>query len=285
MIEFGTTSEDKSYSFPSRIDEFSPGQFLQFLAAYKKLMDKEISYHDFKIMMLFHLLDIRGYHTWYKAVANDQKVKIQENVFRLSEQLNDLFKADKDDDGNIKLSIDFSSWMTNLLPKYKGYIGPADMFSDVVGMEYKQVYVASNQFIKTQKVDYLNEICALLYRKPLLPFMEKPAFDSGNVAGINKKVSRWPYHVKYGVFLNFMAFQYQLKHNTFNLDGIDVCFAPLFSGSGSESKVGLTAVFYTLAESKVFGNLAETSNQNIYDILYRLYQLHVTYLEQKSKKK
>jgi len=269
--------------FPSSLDELSPENFIAFVNAYIKFSAREISYRDFKIMMLFHFIDIDTRNWVRDKLTEVQKDLITENVHRLSELINFFFSADKTN-GEINLAIDFSSWTKNLLPEYKGYHGPVGLFSDLIGIEYKEAQVESSLFMQDLDTRHLDVLCAVLYRKPLLPFMQKPKFDAIKVAAISKKTCKWPLVVKYGVFLNFMALQYHLKCSAFTVDGKEISFAPLFSeeNSGSDDNLGMTALFFTLAESRVFGNVAETSSQNIFDILYRLYQIHTSYNKNKK---
>jgi len=92
--------------------------------------------------------------------------------------------------------------------------------------------------------------------------------------------------VKYAIFLNFLAFEEYIRTGAFTIDGQEISFRILFNevsdDDGAEkTDTGLTGLLFNFAESGVFGNVKETSEQKLYDVLFRLYQVRKEYLAMK----
>ncbi len=139
-------------------------------------------------------------------------------------------------DNKINIAINFPSWTINPLPTYKGFIGPADLCLDQVGMKYKDAQINVNLFLQSQDVAHLDDLCAVLYRKPRFPRLKtKAQYKEEDVAKRVRKIAKWPFVVKYGIFLNFIAFPYHLKNSPFTIDGEEVTFSILFSDEPSEN--------------------------------------------------
>ncbi|MCX6232741.1 MAG: hypothetical protein NTZ33_14480 [Bacteroidetes bacterium] len=139
-------------------------------------------------------------------------------------------------------------------------------------------------------IEHLDRLIAILYRPRKkflwLKFLQQRFDGECRVAFTPKsnpkllekrqrKVSKLPFHVKYGVFLIFQAFEEFLRSGEIEIDGNAICLADLYKGGeeGNDSGIGMMGLFYELAESKVFGDLDQVMNTNIYDIFTRIYQL------------
>jgi hypothetical protein len=68
--------------------------------------------------------------------------------------------------------------------------------------------------------------------------------------------------------------------NGIEIDGNKCMFSRIFRKGKGEGRsegegIGLTGVLMSLAESGVFGNIKETADANVWDVLTRLYQLEL----------
>ena len=261
---------------PASFDEMSSEDFIRFAHLYLELQRGALTLNTLKTEMVFQFLGLK-YSKWrFELMSEENKSKVYENIFLISEKLDFLFIQEKTDDGKINLKVNFP-WTKNLIPKYLGFVGPENIMNDVTFLEYKNAHVAAMEFIKSQDETDLNWLVATLYRKPFFQWLKKPAYDEFKTKENAAKVGRWPFSVKYGILLNFLSWEEYIRTGTFNMDGNDISFSILFKSSGeSESTdpgTGLTGLLFTIAETGVFGNVKSTSEQNLYDVLFRLYQV------------
>jgi hypothetical protein len=276
---------------PSSFDEMSPPDFIRFVHLYLELQKGGISLNALKTEMVFQFLGLK-YSKWrFELLQEGDKAKIYENINLISEKIDFLFTQETTEDGKINLKVNFP-WTKNLIPKYGGFVGPDDMMNDITFLEYKNAHVSAIEFIKSQDETDLNWLVATLYRKPFFQWLKKPAYDEFKVKKNTERISCWPFSVKYGILLNFLTWEEHIRTGSFNIDGNDISFSILFKSSGeSESTdpgTGLTGLLFTIAETGVFGNVKTTSEQNLYDVLFRLYQVQYEKMaieKQMNKKK
>lgn len=274
---------------PSGWDEMTSDDMIRFTHLYLKLQKGIISLTELKTEMVYQFLGLRIRKWRLELMKEPERLQVYQNVFLISEKL-DFFFTEEKIDGKINLKVNFP-WTKNLIPVYNGFIGPDHLMADISFIEYKNAHVAAADFIGSNDVNDLNWFVANLYRKPLIKFMKKPAYNEFRVKKISEKIAEWPYQVKYAILLNFLAWEEYIRKGTYHIDGNDISFSLLFDGgdkteSGSPD-IGLTGLLYNLAETGVFGNVKSTSEQNLYDVLIRLYQVtrNAMEMEKKLKKK
>lgn len=286
------------YSFASCLEELSPKAYLKLLKLVLLEKNGLISFNDFILQLTMQLLDIRK-TVRYILMSAEKREQIHANILSLSRELDSFFILENQDGKEVKVfRLDTNK---NLLPVFGGLYGPADALTDLSFFEYKTAYNCFAEFGTTKDAEKLNQLIAILYRPT-----RKFHFIRKHMAGYNgqkrirlspksnpfhfelqvKIVSRWPEHVKLGIYLWFSGCMEYLKSGCPLIDGNEMNLAVLYSG-GSEGPagIGLSGILFTLSESKVFGNLEETSNSNLYDVLARLYQLKVDYDYQLKKMK
>ena len=81
--------------------------------------------------------------------------------------------------------------------------------------------------------------------------------------------------IRYGIFIFWAGCEDYLVTGRPVIDGNEIDLSILYEKSGngsSEGSLGLVGLLYSLAESKVFGSIQETDNQNLYDVMAKLYQ-------------
>jgi hypothetical protein len=269
--------------FPSELSELSADQFLFFTEQFLRLMDGKITLHGFKVLLAGKFLKFKKRAKFY-AMGEAVIEEINDNIARIAEEM-DSFLVYEENTVTIKVAF-----TENLLPNIGCYYGPSDVLADCTAFEYKEAHAAFIQYVNTKKVEHLDRLMAVLYRKrkrflPLL--MLKPSFDGQVRRGFSPKsnpvllekrqkwMSKRPFHVKYGVFLIFQAFEEFLRSGEIDIDGNAICLAELYKGDGDggDAGIGMMGLFFELAESRVFGTLDDVMGTNIYDIFTRIYQL------------
>jgi len=272
---------------PCSFDEMSSEEFIRFAHLYLELQNGAVTLNHLKTEMVFQFLGLK-YSKWrFELMMEEDKAKIYENIFLISEKLDFMFVHEPTEDGKINLKVNFP-FTKNLIPKYQGFIGPDDLMDDVTFLEYKNAHVAAMEFLKSNDETDLNWFVATLYRRPVLRWWKKPTYDEFKTKKIAEKVSCWPFSVKYAMLLNFMAWEEYIRTGAFVIDGNEISFSILFKRSeddGDDAGTGLTGLLFTIAETGVFGNVKATSEQNLYDILFRLYQVQREKMEMEKRMK
>lgn len=285
-----------SKDIPSSFDEMSQDDFIRFARLYLELQSGAINLSQLKTEMVFQFLEIKS--KWRLELLQEaDRTRVYENVFRIGEKLDFFFTEVKNDSGKIHLKVNFP-WTKTHIKSYNGFLGPADTLGDLSFLEYKNAHVAAAEYLNQQNMFDLDWLCAILYRKPFIAFPmvgipgRKPKYDEFKTSGQVFHFANWPLPVKYAILLDFLAFEEYIRTGTFRIDGKDVCFKILFEKGQNDDSIsssvdtGLTGLLFNLAESGVFGNVKATSEQNLFDVLYRLFQLQIQYqdLQKRNKK-
>jgi len=112
-------------------------------------------------------------------------------------------------------ALEHLSWMENntltrqLLPSYKGFYGPASDFDNIVLAEFHHAELAYYNYIKSGEPEHLNELIAVLYRRPKAGYNKKlnkegdtrSAFNYAEAAYNKKKIATWSKAFKLAVLL------------------------------------------------------------------------------------
>jgi len=285
--------------FASEIEEMIGEQYIYFVELILKYQNGDISAQMLKVLLVKNLL---GIHIGLKYffLSKETQQQINGEIFRLSEQMESFFYDDVRDGKQVK-SIKLS-FVKNLIPKiYKNLYGPGDALSDITFCEYRRAHTFYRDYLKTRNSDSMNHLIAILYR-PAKRFLwirkYFPGFDGQNrrpfTAKSNPilldrraaKIARLPLSIRYGIFLWFCGCEEYLVKGTPVIDGQEIDLSVLYKESENASKepnIGLVGLLYTLSESKVFGSIEETDQQNLYDVMARLYQVVLQQREMDDK--
>jgi len=286
-------------NFPEKVDELSPEQAVFFMNQVMLYQAGTIDLSEFKIRIVYHLLGMK--QSWkYAAMLPEQKEQVWTNIYRLSEVIDSFFIPGKDSKGNDTKVIDWNT-TKNLLPVIGKFYGPADALLNLTFYEYKEAHSCYMQYYETKDENFLNELIAILYRQKkrflfILKYLPKydgdirrkfspktnPEYLAKRTAEITKisPAEKQIVVLYFGNCLNFIS------TGKINIDGKEIDLSILFkkgSEEGSKSDIGMAGLLFTLAESKVFGNIDETADVNLYTVLARLYQLKMDSEELKRK--
>ena len=177
----------------------------------------------------------------------------------------------------------FNQLITSISIKGKMFYGPASALTNTTYGEYIQALTAFNDFSKTGEIHFLDTLIATLYRpKQWFHSMRKyfggytadprRKFNPNLTQHYTKQVSKFGIDVKYAVYLFFASCQHFIATND-SLDiggGNTIDLTQLFNQQPNENAtskgLGVLGTLYTLAETRVFGNVKETAEQNTYDV-------------------
>jgi len=275
--------------FPSDVSEMTGDQFLYFISLVMRYLDGKVSLQQFKVMLIKNLLDIR-YDLKYATLSVGEKEEIQGNIIRLSDLCESFFETIVKDGKPTKVFK--LSFTKNFIPMVCGrYHGPKDALQDISFCEYRMAHSHFVSYLNTKDEMELSRMIAILYRrrKPLI-WLRKlfGSFDGQHRAKFTAKtnpyfierrarrIAKLPAHVRYGIFLFFSGSEQFLATGKPVIDGKEIDLSIIYDNSGQDPNspdIGLIGILFGLAESKVFGSIGDTDNQNLYDVMVRLYQV------------
>ena len=286
-------------TFPEKVEELSPSQAVFFMNQVMLYQSGTIDLSELKIRIVYHLLDMK--QTWkYAAMLPEQKKQDWSNIYRLSEVIDSFFIPGKDSKGNDIKVIDWNT-TKNLLPVIGKFYGPADAFLNLTFFEYKEAQSCYMQYYETKDENFLLTLIAILYRPKkrflwLLKYL--PNFDGEirrrftpktNPLYLIKRtaeIAKLSAAEKQIVMLYFGNCQTFLSTGKITIDGNEIDLSVLFkkgTEDSSKANIGMAGLLFSLAQDKVFGNIDETANINLYTILARLYQMKMDAEDLKSK--
>ena len=268
---------------PEKIDEMDQRQYVAFAGLLYRLDTGNIDVEMFKLLLIIDILDIKITGKYKLFTNNKTRELIDSNISVLTGLLDVLFK-DETNEGRLLKSIELR-FESNKLTRYKQLQGPGNALEDMNFEEFTQALIYNSQFMKTRSIDDLNRLIAVLYRprKRFLfvrkrltwyTYKERAVFNARKIEVMSVSMAKTDIGFRYGAFIWFNNAIDRLRVCKFSLGGSDIDFAPLFNPEDkSESGIGMLGVLFDLAESGLFGTTKETGEQNLYDVLIRLYQL------------
>ena len=291
--------EKEIHQVPSCLEEMNESQFITFVDLLLKFQQDLITIEQFKIRLVIKLADIR-YTLPYYLLSNERKEACNAELYRLSDLVDSFFTEEIREDKTVfvlKLSF-IKQFIPCILHKY---YGPADGLQDCTFCEYRQAYAFYKSYLNSKQQDDLNHLIAVLYRpkrkflclrkrlpgyngqlRTLFTAKSNPRFLETRA----KQIGKLPMAVRYGIFLFFAGCNEYLATGEVEIEGNKIDLSLLYKKSSSDapdSGVGLIGLLYSLAETKVFGSIDDTDNQNIYDIMVRLYQVMKQFEAMKPK--
>lgn len=183
------------------------------------------------------------------------------------------------EDGDILLNMDTT---TNLLPKIGKLAGPVSHGSDLRFGEYRTACEFYNRYTTTHDKASLDALTGILYRKPNKDINSqwfdgdyREAFNKHHIGMYARRVAGVAEYVKWGVYQWFGYFCKYLMTGEFIIEGNTVCFATLFGQQAdgdtkADDSLGMTGVLFSLAESGTFGNIKETDNALLFEVMLKM---------------
>lgn len=217
---------------PENWDEMTASQVRYVFRQYERLSTREITEREFRILVLFHLMEIDASPS-RKALFQPS---IIENLTVLCKELDFLFA---EDGAQSVPPLSFQS-IQNALPsiriRCRSFFGPAALCTDLTFGEFRNASLALNTFFKTENPADLDECIAHLYRPAALRPNEagrkvKPV-TAGTFDRDLKVISRIAPWKKNLIMLWFSSCIHYLQNETITVSGEEIDMKLLFSSSG-----------------------------------------------------
>ena len=277
------------------------GQYLGYIFYVLQYLDGKITEARFKLSLSKTLLGLRN-GLKYAFLGAEKKSACLDNLIQISELMGsfiDNYHGETGQERGFKLKS-----TRNFVPKIRGWYGPGNCFENLSFFEYRSARGHFRKYALDKDEGALNYMVATLYRpsRPFWPVRKYLKSCNGERrVTINsqsnplflkrraKQISRAPFHVRWAVFLYFSACEDYLKTGRPIVDGNELDLSNLFTkqpdGDDRRSDVGLTGLLYSLAETGVFGNIAQTDDANLWDVMVRIYQvvMQMQQIEDKNK--
>ena len=269
--------KQENIEFPDCWDEVQPSEWLYILKLRGQLMKQPgLSLVDIKRGWTVFVLKNRGYRPHSKV---DDLLLIDE----LAQTLDWMWLVSESDQTNktagtsVELVYDCTK---NLLPQWRHLHGPASHGADMTFGEFRNAAAAMNKYNTDHNTVDLRALCAMLYRKPIKengcvlrePFKQK---FMGKYMGLVRDMPEW---IQWGIYAWFAYFCEYLFTGTFIIDGLELCFSPLFerhskradAQPASLQNMGMNSVLYSVAESGIFGNVDMTDDTLLLCVMMKL---------------
>lgn len=260
--------KQKDIEFPDCWEEVKPLEWLHLLKNRQKLMTKPgISLLDVKREWCAYVLKNRGY-------VFRSKVKDMLLVNQLAATLRWMWQTEGD---TVVLTYDST---VNLMPEWRYLRGPMSHGADMTFGEFRYAVAAINKFNAGHDPLDLQALCAILYRPPVEKkgCVARELFREQYMGRYMGLVSSMPEWAQWGVYAWFAYFCEYLFTGSFIIDGLELCFEPVFSRSKREKDVrtdsmqslGMNSILYSVAESGVFGNAKATDDTLLMRVMMKL---------------
>ena len=159
----------------------------------------------------------------------------------------------------------------NVLPKYKGFIGPSDDFENLLMCEFAYT---EDYFLRWREdesnIQLLNELVAVLYRKKKSGYDEKKNEDGDAREPFNEYLCKyyasaviyhWPLAVKKAIAHWYDGCRTKMMQD----------FPSVFSGGGGEpAKYGLLSIMRSVAEKGVHGKFKDVEGLHVRMVMVEL---------------
>ena len=176
----------------------------------------------------------------------------------------------------------------NLIPQFRKLTGPQSAGYDLRFGEYRKACWMYNAYTIDHDIASLDGLVGILYRPKARKTNSRKfngdfrePFNEHLIGKYASRVKHWPEYIKWGIYLWFGYFCKHLMSEEFEIEGNTVSFAPLFQSGGDpnvkkDESLGMTSVLFSLAESRTFGNVDETDQAFLFNVMLKLLADHQT---------
>lgn len=260
--------KQKDIEFPDCWEEVKLLEWLHLLKNRGKLMTKPgISLLDVKREWCAYVLKNRGYV--FRSRVQDMLL-----VNKLADTLTWMWQLEGD---TVVLTYDST---VNLMPEWQYLRGPMSHGADMTFGEFRHAVAAINRFNAGHDPVDLQALCAILYRPPVEKkgCVAREPFREQYMSRYMGLVGSMPIWMQWGVYAWFAYFCEYLFTGTFIIDGLEVCFEPVFSRTrrdkdaqpGDVQNLGMNSILFSVAESGVFGNARVTDDTLLLRVMMKL---------------
>lgn len=242
------------------------------------------NYEEFRVQAAASLLNLK-LDTKNETNQEDDEM-FYSNLYRISELLDSYFT--KNEDGNLLIKQDFIENHTpTVTPLTKKLYGPKARFSNVTFGQYEDALNLFQMYFRGKNKKYLYMLMATFYLAKNQPYKKED---------VEKRIYLFQDHLHfgqvYGFFLFFGAFQEYVSSSKVLWENKVIDLSILFETNPNEKEskskipgLGFKSLAYQLAESGVFGKLSELRQENLWEVLLRLYDIRKRDLDAQAEAK
>jgi hypothetical protein len=298
MHTFTIHQTGQTFSFPSNQEELTAKQRIAFIRLILMYNAGIINMQALKHLLLKDLLNVKSSLTFKYFTPKNNQLAAGTNFFRLTELLDSFFIKE-----NEKYSINLEipkQFIPHLKHKGKKFFGPDSGFADLTFFEFRTASYYFTQYVEKNSEPDLDRLIALLYRPgKSFWFFRKRMRKCNAIRRISvnadsnpftlekraKFLSSLPFQIKYTILMYCAGSFAYMRNGCPEIDGKEINLERLYKNEPDSESIGMSGLLFSMAESGIFGNIAETDKQNIYTILARMYQLMLQDEEMKRKLK
>ncbi|MGI0106747.1 hypothetical protein [Salinimicrobium sp. WS361] len=288
MITLEIQETNRFLKLPEELGECDPRQYREACNLIYRYQQNELSYEDFRIEMLYKLLDLEKGSA--KDLLDAERMEMYSNLFSLSCYVDAFFEKDEHEEVD-KLNLKLY-YIDNKIKKVRSgdydLVGPADEFENITWGQYMDAleiyYLIENQPSK----ELFYELMAIFY----LPKGKK--YDREKAGRYLKHIQKCHFGEVYGFFLLFASFQSYLFSATIFYQGNELDLSILFQDPEDRKKetepkskipgIGMKSIEFQLAGSGVFGPLKEMRKTNFWETILRIYDIRKSDLDAQAER-
>ncbi len=264
---------DKRYWIPENLGECDRRQYLDASKLILMYQMGELNESQFRVMLLYSLLNMDFEKT---ELEHEDETK-WENIYVVSEVLKSFFR--EDENGQKHLIQDYiHNPVKSVNYKFHSFYGPKDAFQGITYGQLEDGIGEIQNFIKYGEIESLVKLFAIFYLK------KNEKYSKVNLEKRIAFFNLLDIRYVYGFYLLFISFlNYLTKECIMVIDGKELDLRILFASSENQDNteqendepenLGMRATSFQLAESGVFGTLAELRESEAMMVLVRMYDL------------
>lgn len=253
----------KRVEIPVNVSELTPAQYEYYCFLAFALAGRVITPGYFRIRWFSFLIGLG---------KSDFTILKQEYIDELEAQISAIegYFVKETTEGQERVHLDFDT-VVNLLPEYKGYKGPGDLFQGVTFGEFVECYTVAECLDEADPeatAKGYEHIARTLYHIP----EEAPVPDLLTFHAPKLFSSVWK----------------AIQSAPIEINGKKIDFRIIFKSSGStkpDDKTGWTGITFEVASAGLFGNVSQVENADMWAVLIYLYKCKFEYLNEKRNSK
>jgi hypothetical protein len=242
---------------------------------------KEITYDELRVQSIYYFLGLsKGNRN-----INDLELDIMNsNLFEASKLIDSFFTKTNTDDLEINLEI-ISNPIKYVKPLANNWYGPEDRLVDT---SFGQYIDALNHFKLYHRSSDFNHLISLMatYYKP-----KKARYNRDKIKKRSSLINEYvDPDVVYAFFLYFSGFHQYVTSSKVIWECEIIDLSIIFSSSNDEDEfkssipgLGMKSIAFTLAETKIMGDISKVRSEKLWEVLLLLYDLRKKDLDQRTR--
>ena len=270
---------------PENLGECDKRQYLDASKLILMFQMGELNESQFRVMLLYSLLNM----DFEKSELEYEDEEKWDNIYICSEVLKSFFTEDENGQKHLVQGY-VNNPMKSVSYKAHTFKGPKDAFQGITYGQLEDGVGEINNFVKYGEIESLVKLFAIFYLK---------GNEKYSAVKMEKRIKFFDHldiRYVYGFYLLFVSFfNYLTKECIMVIDGreldLRILFATPESNDNEDSEtdepegLGMRATSFQLAESGVFGTLAELREADAMMVLVRMYDLVLRNRKEEAERK